>query len=170
VPNNYVEENNDIISWNWRFCGVAHWDYPWEIDSTIYRKTDVLKILQDFKKIKNPNYFESDVASKIKELTNKNSLASFVTSKCIVLTINRVQDDFLNSYDDTINTDIHTLYKMFLDGIKIDFIEISKKKNTHIHVGAEYLKLQKNGKSIVSLSSLVKLIFKKIGYFIKNRF
>lgn len=170
VPYNIIEEANDIITWNWDQCNTPHWDYPWEIDSTIYRKSDILNILQNFENIKNPNYFESDIANNIKNLVSKYYLASFIKSKCIVLTVNRVQDDFLNSFDDTINTDVHTLFKIFLKGIKIDFIEISKKKNNHIHVGAEYLKLHKNGKSVISINSQIKLVIKKLVHFIRNRF
>jgi len=168
LPEN-IQRHENILQWYWMDTGTHQWNYPWELDATIYRKADVINIVTmlDPAKMKNPNFLEGEVANHPKQYISKQELSSFKTGKCIVLTINRVQDDFLNEYDKTFNADIETLYKLYNDGVKVDFISISKKKNNSIHVGAEFLKL-KSDNNYKSLLLYFQIYWKRIFAFSLN--
>ncbi|WP_069660396.1 hypothetical protein [Arcticibacter eurypsychrophilus] len=144
LPKIHKFENH--LEWNWKTANVINWSYPWELDSTIYRKINVIEILAQLnpERIKNPNFLESDVAEHPNLFIKKEGLASFKNGKCIVLTINRVQDDFQNSFDNSFNTDIKSLYELHLNDNYIDFQAISKIPTSKIHVGVKYFVLAGN--------------------------
>lgn len=133
------------LEWDWKLTDSPNWNYPWELDATIYRKSDVVEIVSTMNpnEILNPNFFEGKIALHT-ECIKKNILASFLKSKCIVITVNRVQDDFANEFDNALNTDVESLNKLYKDGIRLDYIVISKMKNCKIHVDSEYFILQNN--------------------------
>lgn len=138
-----LQQFESHLEWNWHDTKADNWNYPWELDATIYRKSDVVTIVSKLKPeiVRNPNYFEAEVATRSHEYIFRKGLAAFNNNKCIVLTVNRVQDDFLNSFDNTFTTDTGALYKLYEDGCRIDFLAISRKNNNKIHVGVEFLKL-----------------------------
>jgi hypothetical protein len=152
------------VEWDWQDADAESWNYPWELDATIYRKKDVISILSKLEpqKIKNPNFFEAEVAARLGNFIWKRGLGAFNKSKCIVITINRVQDDFLNSYDTTFNTDVSALAKLYEDGCRIDYIAISKKKNSRIHVGIAYFKLSGKNLPYNSLQIYLSIALNKI--------
>jgi hypothetical protein len=164
----FLRKFNKHLEWDWQNADTNHWNYPWELDATIYRKSDILNIVSMLNPriITNPNFLEGEVAIH-PEYINKKLLASFSKSKCIVLTINRVQDDFLNEFDNTFSSDTQTLYKLYMHGTKIDFITISKKENDHIHVGTEFFKLSGN-KHYFLFNNYLKRPFRKISSLVKR--
>lgn len=163
-----VRKLNKHLEWDWHKADTNHWNYPWELDATIYSKSDISNIVSKLNPsiITNPNFLEGEVAIH-PEYINKKLLASFLISKCIVLTINRVQNDFLNEFDSTFSADTQTLYKLYIKGTKIDFIAISKKENDHIHVGSDYFRL--TGKRTYLMFELYfKRTLKKIYFSLKT--
>lgn len=161
--------NDKHIEWNWKNTDLDSWNYPWELDSTIYRKNDVLDILTNLNKleIKNPNFLESEVAFNKIFYVQKEYLSSFNISKSIVITINRVQDNFQNRYDDSFKTDIETLHGIYNKGAKIDFLKISKLKNKKIHVGARFFKIIGSNEYNYSLVQQIKTILNKFKNLLK---
>jgi hypothetical protein len=154
-----IETFESHLEWNWKTSTEAHWNYPWELIATIYRSKEVIDIVSAFDPLitKNPNFFEAEVAlNKSKYISNKN-LGCFKRGKCVVITVNRVQDDFLNGYDGTLDTDIESLYALFQKGSKIDFKAIAKMKHHDVHVGGEFFRLE--GESI-SYRSAIKIYLK----------
>jgi len=161
---NYVENDDLHNVWNWNLSTLSSWNYPWELDSTIYRKADVIKILKQLtsKKIKNPNFFESEVANAPTLYIDRNCLASFKSSKSIVLTVNRVQDNFNNEFDDSLATDVRSLNAVYKNGGKLDYLAIAKMPNKRIHVGAEYFKITGSEGYDFTIYVLLKKTVKKI--------
>lgn len=166
-----IDTNSNFLKWSWINCETSHWNYPWELDGTLYRREDILSIISKVNRdlIKNPNYFESEIANRVSELIPRNNLAAFIKSKCIVLTINRVQDDFENSFDSTVNTDVTSLYELYLKGCKIDYKAISKKNNSFIHVGVEFFMLSLKGYKYFNYKNSIKIFFKRFSFFIKRK-
>jgi hypothetical protein len=170
LPQN-VQKFDSHLEWSWMDTDATNWNYPWELDCTIYRKQDVLEVISKLNpdRVKNPNYLESDVANDLKTFVTKPELACFKKGKCIVLTVNRVQDDFVNGFDETLDTDVQSLNELYKRGIKIDFIQISKKKSNKIHVGVEYFLLTGKNKPYSTLTMYLKIFFiKAIGVIKRN--
>ncbi|MEI8390337.1 MAG: hypothetical protein WCG23_10695 [bacterium] len=138
LPEKFIE-NTDCLEWNWKNTTAPHWNYPWELDSTIYRKNDVLEIISDSSlDLKNPNYLEGDIAINLDKFIKREHLASYKNGKSIVITVNRVQDTHPNHFDTSASTDPETLHQKYLDGYRLDIPAISKLKNKIIHVGSKY--------------------------------
>lgn len=158
-----IESNGEHLQWEWTDINIPNWNYPWELDATIYRKVDVLQIINKLssEKVKNPNFLEGLIAETPSIFIERNMLASFFESKCIVLTINRVQYDYKNDFDDIFDTSIETLNNFFTKGYRLDFISIRKKKNRYIHVGAEFFKLQGENNRWINNINSVKLFLRR---------
>lgn len=160
-PSNFIIDSH-YLEWNWKESTEAHWNYPWELDSTIYRKIDIKELICDSSiHFKNPNYLEGDIAENAKKLIKRNRLASFSDSKSIVITVNRVQDTHPNYYDSSSNTAIGILYKRYLKGDRLDIESISKIENTIIHVDSQYFILKNDLKSKKGIFSKIFSTFKK---------
>lgn len=141
-----MKKDRNILTWEWQSCAEAHYNYPWELDCTLYRKEDVLKLIMEEKAaIKNPNYFEAMItANNKKQRIARKRMAAWETGCAIVLTVNRVQDTHPNDFDDCMATDIYSLDRLYNDRDNTLNIEkIAQKENNKIHVGAEYFFLRK---------------------------
>lgn len=139
--------HGDVMEWNWETAGEQHYNYPWELDCTMYRKEDVTRLIDEEEKvIKNPNYFEAIVNSdnKSKKLPRKHLACNKEHGCAIVITVNRVQDSYQNGFDDSMMTDIYSLDKLYNDeDNSLDIDRISRMENHVVHVGAEYFLLRK---------------------------
>ncbi|MEA5461284.1 hypothetical protein VB796_19630 [Arcicella sp. LKC2W] len=137
--------DNKYLLWDWQHINNEHihWNYPWDVSGSIYKKSTVLIYLTGKKEIINPNRFESFLASSIsKEKSSYASmLSSFKNSKCLTLTINRVQDEFPNDFDSSQQSDLIFLHQKYESGHKLDWYKFIKSNNNDIHVGAEYFSL-----------------------------
>ncbi|MGD0280136.1 MAG: hypothetical protein ABSC11_12620, partial [Smithella sp.] len=170
VPND-LENHKEYISWDWTRTDAPHWNYPWELDATIYRKIDILNLLAKIpsSQLKNPNFLEgliADDSQKTKELIRRKKLSSFYTSNCVVITVNRVQETHPNNFDSTGHSDIYSLNKEYSRGNRLDIPAISKMNKNVIHVGADYfiLTLRKKGFYLMKLRKWlgkIKKIIKK---------
>lgn len=129
---------------DWTSTQESYWCYPWEVSASIYRKKDILDLIKIYNNIINPNYFEGDIAQylAINKDYSKKYIACFDISKSLTLTINRVQDTYLNWFDDTLNSDIESLYKYFLEGYKLNWWRFGECYNNSVHVRSEYFSLE----------------------------
>lgn len=63
IPGLVSHQNSLVFD---RFTGTFDWNYPWEIIATVYRKSDVLKLLGTCRRLKmplnTPNHFEGEPA------------------------------------------------------------------------------------------------------------
>jgi glycosyltransferase family protein len=158
--------NDDIMEWNWEKSREQHYNYPWELDCTLYRKEDVERLIDtEDKVIKNPNYLEAVVTSdNSSEKVTRKHMASNKNHGCaVVITVNRVQDSYQNGFDDSMETDIYSLDKIYNDEDNtLDIEKISAKENHTVHVESEYFILRKASKGYSSSRLLVKKV-KNIG-------
>lgn len=147
-PSNYSKDEN-VFEWKWEGCKKQHYNYPWELDCTLYRKEDVLRMtMEEENPIKNPNYYEAMITpdNRGKRIPRKN-MASNKVGCAVVITVNRVQETHQNDFDDSMLTDIYSLDKRYNDEDNtLDIEKISQMDNNMIHVGAEYFILRKAAK------------------------
>lgn len=138
-----LKKFGDVIEWNWMSSSTGHWRYPWDVSASIYRKLFVLDYLSATPSAINPNRFESLLAEAIEGnfVTLPERLASFDRSKCLTLTVNRVQDEFPNDYDASRETDIQALYRAHVAGKQLDWGAQYRVQNSVIHVDATYFSL-----------------------------
>lgn len=162
-PQNLSTDNN-VFEWKWN-CEYQHYNYPWELDCTLYRKEDVLKLtMEEENVIKNPNYYEAMLTPENREKRiMRPHMACHAGSSCaIVITVNRVQDTHQNGFDDSMLTDIYSLDRLYNDEDNtLDIEKIAAIKNHVIHVGAEYFILRKKAKGY-SVARLYKKKAKEI--------
>lgn len=148
VPENLSTEDA-VLEWRWD-CPYQHYNYPWELDCTLYRREDVVRMtMEEETAIKNPNYYEAMITpDNRKERIIRPNMASNRQSGCaIVITVNRVQETHQNGFDDSMLTDIYSLDRLYNDeGNTLDIEKIASMDNSMIHVGAEYFILRKEAK------------------------
>lgn len=166
-------------SWQWSEISEPHYNYPWELDSTLYRKSDILDMLiAHGANIRSPNYFEGDFAVNVDKYISRKQLACLTDkSKAIVITVNAVQDTHQNGFDSKKSTDIYSLNDLYnRKNNKLDVHAIAALNNRHIHVGSEYFLLENYDKNwekgrptkiAPKKSNPIKLFFKNIGYLFK---
>ena len=155
VPEN-LSSDDAVLEWKWD-CPYQHYNYPWELDCTLYRREDVVRMtMEEETAIKNPNYYEAMITpDNRKERIIRPNMASNRQSGCaVVITVNRVQETHQNGFDDSMLTDIYSLDRLYNDeGNTLDIERIALIDNSMIHVGAEYFILRKEAKGY-STSSL----------------
>lgn len=165
--------------WCWSEAKEIHYNYPWELDCTVYRKSDIQQMLHAYgANIKSPNYFEGNFAADAKKYILRPNLACLnARSKAVVITVNAVQDTHQNGFDSNKPTDIDSLNYLYnKKKNKLDIKAISEIQNDQIHVGSEYFLLQNYDKSWERKAPLhsypkkvnpLKLFAKNIGYLFK---
>lgn len=143
-----------VMEWNWEKSTEQHYNYPWELDCTVYRKEDVVRLIDEEEKIiKNPNYLEAiiNADNKSEKLERKHMACYEKHSSAVVITVNRVQDSYQNGFDDSMMTDIYSLDRLYNDeNNSIDIDKISQLENKTVHVGAEYFLLRRARKGYSS--------------------
>lgn len=145
-----ISGSNKYLEWNWENAKESHYNYPWELDCTMYRKSDILEMIKSkSEEIKSPNYLESTFALEPKKYISRPTLACLnKESQAIVITVNRVQDTHCNSIDDSKQTDIYTLNKIYNEqNNKLDIKTIAQIENYIIHVDSDYFILENREKN-----------------------
>jgi hypothetical protein len=135
--------DGEVAQWEWGSAPEGHWSYPWDVSASIYRQDFVSAYLKATPDATNPNRLESFLANSCRE-TSRNvatKLACFKRSKCLTLTVNRVQDEFPNEFDDSTETDIAELYRAHTAGLQLDWPSFHQVKNRVIHVDSKYFRL-----------------------------
>lgn len=144
-----------FLLWNWRKA-VSCWNYPFELDCSVYRKAFVEKLLELMSSITpdwgHPNRFESlgkNIADQISEFS---FMASYPSSKANVITINRVQDICLNDvYDSSDIFSPEKLLELWNRGVVIDIEAYRGKKYRAVHIGETFLCRRDDGGRISGL-------------------
>jgi hypothetical protein len=133
----------DVVQWEWRTAPEGHWSYPWDVSASIYRREFVSAYLHETPSATNPNRFESLLANSCRDTSRSigTKLACFMRSKCLTLTVNRVQDEFPNDFDDSAETNIDELYRTHTAGRKLDWPSFHQAKNRMIHVDSKYFRM-----------------------------
>lgn len=154
-PDDAIKEKK-ICHWKWDNNKWDDFHYPWELDCTVYRTSDVIDIISKYPdRFINPNYFEEFVALDWNYYIKRPELACYDSiSKAIVITINRVQDTHPNYYDDNCPS-LEQLNELYQNGHYMDIRKISKKENDVVHVGAEYLIMWSLYDGILRLSQML---------------
>lgn len=142
----FLDKSSGFYIWDWSKAKVVHYDYPWELDATLYRKFDIQEIIDKIPDIKSPNFLESLIAENSKALISKKLIAfQSGRSRAVVITVNRVQETHQNIIDDTINYSTQRLYELYdAQDVRLDFMKISKMPTSRIHVGAEFMIFEQN--------------------------
>lgn len=112
-----LSTDNSVFEWKWN-CEYQHYNYPWELDCTLYRKEDVFKLtIEEENAIKNPNYYEAMLTpdNREKRIARPHMACNAGISCAIVITVNRVQDTHQNGFDDSMLTDIYSLDRLYND-------------------------------------------------------
>ena len=141
LPRLYID--GEVMKWEWGSAPEGHWSFPWEVSATIYRQDFVLTYLKDTPEVTNPNRFEGFLANSRRDVSRKigSKLACFERSKCMILQVNRVQDEFPNEFDDSSKTTIAELYIAHVAGRQLDWPRFHQAKNRVIHVDSKYFRL-----------------------------
>ena len=67
---------SNIIEYNWKNTQSQHYNYPWELCCTLYRKSDILDIFEKHNSaFINPNQLEGDIALDVDKYITKPHLA-----------------------------------------------------------------------------------------------
>lgn len=138
--------DGDAAQWEWRTAPVGNWDYPWDVSASIYRREFIADYLHSTPTATNPNRFEGFLADSCRNGTGAigSKLACFKRSKCLTLTVNRVQDEFPNEFDNTALTDISSLYRAHISGQQLDWPSFYQAENRLIHVDSKYFRTSKS--------------------------
>lgn len=147
MPQN-LSSDDKVFEWKWD-CAEQHYNYPWELDCTLYRREDVVQLtMEERGGIKNPNYYEAMITpDNRKERIMRPNMAAGKLGCAVVITVNRVQETHQNGFDDSMCTDIYSLDRLYNDEDNtLDIEKIAAMDNSAIHVGAEYFILRKAAK------------------------
>ncbi len=117
---------DDVFSWNFNE-GKGDWNYPHCLDMTLYKKSDVIKMITELHFFA-PNNFEGNWAgcSPAKQL----GLCHF-DSKIVNIPLNLVQDLWVNPHMNAYSA--KELLEFFNNGLKIDINTLFKIKNNAAH-------------------------------------
>lgn len=140
-----VITHEKFVEWNWSQASENHYNYPWELCATLYRKTDIIEILSSLEtQITNPNFLEGNIAANASDYIKRPNLCCLrQESSSIAITVNRVQDTHCNPVDSTMPTDIHYLNKIYNNfDNKLDVQKISSLETSTFHVESEFFILE----------------------------
>ena len=150
IPQDIHNVDGSLV-WDWKINLDDYWNYPWELDCTVYRKADAIELYNQYAdKMYNPNYFESVIAINARKIIKRKLMACAEHKiKAICITVNRVQDTHMNDFDSSTQTDIYTLSSIYNEeDNKLDIKKIAAKKTNKIHVDATFFLLEKPSKKI----------------------
>ncbi len=107
VPEN-LSADEAVLEWRWD-CPLQHYNYPWELDCTLYRKEDVVRMTtEEETAIKNPNFYEAMITpdNRKARITRPNMASNRQSGCAVVITVNRVQETHQNGFDDSMLTSV----------------------------------------------------------------
>ena len=138
-----LHEDDGIFLWDWQKAKGDYWRYPWEVSASIYHRDFILRYLEARPDITNPNRFEAFLAKQIDDLETQTppKLACFPKSCCATITVNRVQDEYPNEFDESKDTSPEKLYRDHVNRLKQDWFKLAHWNNDSVHVGAENFEL-----------------------------
>ena len=138
-----LEIDGDLLRWNWRAAGDGNWGYPWDVSASIYRREFIKDLIGRYKNLTNPNRLEAYIAEAIHDdaaVTEKLSIA-YKASKCLTLTINRVQDEYANDFDESSMAEPSELFAQYNLGRRLNWPRFADKSYNHIHIDGQDFEL-----------------------------
>ena len=120
----------------WKIGPVAgDWQYSFELDGTVYRKADMVRLLESVE-FKCPNSLEGNCIKSFHNQYEGNLMGCPQESVLSVVTINRVQNKFNKRkvYKDT-ESSPEDLVKMWKDGFRLDLDAYWDRVFDRIHIG-----------------------------------
>jgi len=118
---NFSQYSSSIIKFKWIKEKENDFNYPFEVSSSLYRSSDILKAISNDHKIDNPNDFEAILDSKKIKFTESNpELLCYKKSVAFCNPANVTQLNYLNRYSSNSNNSIKSLSKKFDLGFRID--------------------------------------------------
>jgi len=159
-----VTSTSSSLKWSWINGYRTHWSFPWELDASIYRVIDVRDIVSSYKApIYNPNFLEANFyQNEGLYFKYKNSMPFMMSSteaKLLVITVNRVQDTHLNSFDESYGFDVRSLDQKYRMGLRLNYMALrSKIMPKRIHVNSKYLILVNKDQLPAKLSKFIGLM------------
>ncbi len=124
-----VKQISDHI-YLWEFNkGEGDWNYPNNVDMTLYRTKDILETFATLPKMDNPNKIE-EFWSRKRPKNNKG--VCYQHSKVVNIPINIVQDIHNNRHMNLYTTE--ELLTFFKEGLKIDISTLYNIKNESAHI------------------------------------
>jgi hypothetical protein len=129
--------NDDILLWQWPSARGVDFSYPFELNATVYRRSDVLKYFDMIQGIAkwHPNIIEGCFHRPeiLREFCQRPWMSSYETSKAYTITVNRVQDVVLNRiYEEHSAKELLEIYN---SGGRIDLDYYRGKIFSSIHIG-----------------------------------
>lgn len=126
-------EDGDVLKWNWELCDRRGcWGLPRPCDSSVYRKKDLVKILQSIT-FKNPGTMEDGLNSYSGD--KRPFMKSFRQSKIVNICNNRVQETSQCRHGEISAMELN---EKFLKGLVIDTKNIYHTDYTQCHVELPY--------------------------------
>ncbi len=169
-----VNIKSEVIEWEWINTQAQHYNYPWELTATLYRKIDIKNIIKSHENpFTSPNFLEGDIASNPSKYINRTGLMCYNSeSHALIITVNVVQNTHSNPVDESLPTDILTLNSLYnSDGNTLDIEKIVKLKNNTIHVDSRHFILRKKNASFVfpkkSKVNKLAMFYKNLRYLTK---
>jgi hypothetical protein len=120
---------NTILCWTFN-SGSLDWNYPNNVDMTIYRRNDIVQTLET-SHYTSPNKMESAWAKNNGSVSNKKGLC-FRDSIIVNIPVNCVQKDYANNQMNSWTP--RQLLDMFKAGKKIDISQLKGIKNQSCHI------------------------------------
>ncbi len=134
--------NDDILLWQWPSARGVDFSYPFELNATVYRRSDVLKYFDMIQGIEkwHPNIIEGSFYRPeiLREFCQRPWMCSYETSRAYTITVNRVQDVVRNrTYEGPSAVELLEIYN---SGGRIDLDYYDGKTFSSIHIGDFKLK------------------------------
>lgn len=146
-PHN-IEQMNGYLRWKWEEASALHFNYPFELDCTIYRKNDIKSLVDQYRELcTNPNNLEGIAYKNLQTNVNRPYLAmAGGENQAIVITVNRVQNTSLNAVDDSMNYTVEYLQKKYeQDNQRLDIKKISSRPTSVVHVDSSFVYFTNSG-------------------------
>lgn len=127
LPKNMQLVEKDVYKWQFKH-GLDDWNYPNNLDMTLYRKCDIINVLQKLN-YNTPNRLEGEWNMK----ANSEQIGlCFELSKIVNIPLNLVQKDWVVRHMNY--ADINKLLELFNQGYTFDIEPLYKMKNVSPHV------------------------------------
>ena len=150
-----------FLTWN-VLNSKSHWGYPFDLSSGMYRTSHIKNIFLDLIShnfvIKNPNFFEHyfyEYYLRNPTLLAEKRYFSPYFSVCLILTINRVQNEFINRFDTSNDFSPQTLNELYSKNISINWKKYCSILNTYPHWDGSELEFISNSKYSTLSSKLI---------------
>ena len=130
-------EQDDVLVWNWR-TGDADFGYMGSLDGHIYRKNDLMDMVDGARPFSNPNQLEELLAKEVNDLRLPFA-GCWWQSRLVGIPVNRVNATHPNRFGDYHPRNQSDLNQQYLEGGRLSLASVKASKVTGAH---EEMKLE----------------------------